>query len=170
MIMSDLTSEAVNQLVQDQLRQITDHTVRDAIAALLVAPSYQTRLWFDGSPEESCWSVAEHQESNTLYIYSEVGFAPASPWGIVSISDRWMGMDSNWFGSLERAFYDSFAAMLLPIWRVIKRDTTDEHKIIASDLSDDDARNLIARLNAEQGLQPNTGTIYAIEPRSKKWW
>src|SRR5258708_29206077 len=107
--MPDLTTEEVNLMVQQQLEQINDLTARDALTALLVSPSCLDGKWDYGTPGETlpCWSVALHEKSKTLFVYSEYGFGLSSPWGIVFASTLEMGMDTSWFYTLESAFYES---------------------------------------------------------------
>jgi hypothetical protein len=49
--------------------------------------------------------VLEHTESNTGIAYSEGGFGPHDPWGLVSLSGDHMGvgMDASWYTTLESA-------------------------------------------------------------------
>jgi hypothetical protein len=68
--------------------------------------------WDHGEPGDtySCWSVLEHHASNTAIAYCEQGFGPTYPWGLLFIRDHLsMGMDSQWFTSLEDAVRESMA-------------------------------------------------------------
>jgi len=159
-------TEQVKQLVKAQLDSIEDEVVRAAIEQLLVEPFYQERYWTSGSETFTCWVVADDTESNTYYVYCEEDLGFPSDWGIVLASSLELGMDSNWFRTLERTFYDSFAAAALLIWNVVKWNVTGKDRIIASSLTDTEAYDLSAKLNAENDNQP----IYAVEPRTKTWW
>jgi hypothetical protein len=77
----------------------------------LVAPHYHQRDWDYGQQGERypCWTVAEHPASKTAIVFSDYGFGPRMPWGLVWMTDTWFGMDSGWFETLEAAFRDSFA-------------------------------------------------------------
>ncbi|MBI1256459.1 MAG: hypothetical protein GC204_03220 [Chloroflexi bacterium] len=157
----------VKELVIEQLASIEDEIVRAAIERLLIEPFSQDRYWFPGSETFVCWVVADDPESDTYYVYCEDDFGLPSVWGIVLTSTLELGMDSNWFGTLERAFYDSFASMPLAIWNVVKFNTPEKDRIIASSLTNTQASELIAKLNAEQNLPPNIWSIYSVEPRTK---
>jgi hypothetical protein len=68
--------------------------------------------------------VLQDPQSGGEIACCEYGFGPRCPWGLVSSADeehrRHMGMDSGWFTTFLDAFFDSFACVELPIWRVIK--------------------------------------------------
>ncbi len=165
------SAEEMSSIVKRELERISDSIVLEALQHLCVVPSCHERRW-DYGPGLSyqCWSVAEHEESNTLYIYCEEGFGPLIPWGIVSLSGTEMGMDSNWFETLERAFYDSFAADPLPIWNVVKRNTADNERLVATSLRGDEAWALRSKLNVNRGSSSNGSLIFDVEPRTQKWW
>jgi hypothetical protein len=162
--------EEMTALVESQMQQITDPVVHDALKALLVKPFLQQRKWDYDEITYACWVVADDPESDTRFVYCEEGFGPIITWGIVSMSGHEMGMDSGWFKSLEIAFYDSWASDSLPIWNVIKRDVSDDERIIARSLTHDDAFAFLNELNAEQGIPAGRWLVYAIEPRTQKWW
>lgn len=163
------TVEAMKALVASQMQQITDPVVHDALKALLIEPFLQDRKWFYGnSPDDPvfpCWVVADDPANDTRYVYCEEGFGPKIPWGIVFISGLEMGMDSGWFDTLERAFYDSFACGDLPIWNVIKRDVAPEEQLVAHSLNMDDAYKLLEKLKAEQGISKYGHSPYSVEHR-----
>ena len=162
--------EEMKALVESHMEHITDSVVYDALKSLLVEPFLQERKWDYDDITYTCWVVADDPKSDTRYAYCEEGFGPVIPWGILSISGHEMGMDSSWFQSLERAFYDSCASAPLPIWNVVKRSTNDAERIVATSLTADDADVLLNKLNAEQGIPSGWWRIYAIEPRTQKWW
>ncbi len=164
------TAEQINSLMESQMQEITDPVVHDALKSLLVKPFLQARKWDNDDISYACWVVADDPKSNTRYVYCEEAFGPVIPWGIVSISGFEMGMDSGWFQSLERAFYDSFASFPLPIWNVVKRDSSGEDGIAARSLTFDEADALLNKLNAEQNIPTGYWITYAIEPRTQKWW
>jgi hypothetical protein len=55
--------------------------------------------------------VLEHTPSGTGVAYSEQGFGPRYPWGLLWISGKYlsMGMADAWYDSLEDAVRESFA-------------------------------------------------------------
>ena len=71
------------------------------------------------------WAILNDSNSNTGIAYCESGFGPRAPWGLVWLGDSEdkrmsMGMDSGWFSTFLDAYFESFAATELPIWRVFK--------------------------------------------------
>ena len=109
--MIERTPDEIQQLVEAELLRIHDTRVRDALQALLVSPRCHQRDWDYGQEGErySCWTVAEHPASETAIVFSDYGFGPSMPWGLVWMKDTWFGMDSGWFETLEEAFRDSMA-------------------------------------------------------------
>ena len=69
-----------------------------------------------------CWMVLNDVGHSAEITYCEFGFGPKCPWGLVSSGatpkDQSMGMDSGWFTSFLGAFFESYASIELPIWRV----------------------------------------------------
>ena len=111
MVVRDGTQIA--RLVRNELECITDERVRETISRLLVEPRCELRSW-DYGPEGvayPCWIVLEHAPSNTGIAFCDTGFGPMSPWGLLFLrgQDLSMGMDSQWYNSLEDAFRQSMA-------------------------------------------------------------
>ena len=108
-----LSRADVEALVAAELRAIRDPAVLPALRALLITPYVVRREWDYGEPNDAfdCWTIAEHRPSNTGIAYSDQGFGPEDPWGLVGLSGPWMGigMDSAWFPRLEIAFKESMA-------------------------------------------------------------
>jgi hypothetical protein len=113
-----LESIDIERLVRRELDRIGDPRVVDAITALLVSPRCEQRTWDYGPSEQTypCWIVLEHLRSNTAIAYSDQGFGPGSPWGLLWLAGEHssMGMDSGWFTSLEDAFRGSMACDFPP--------------------------------------------------------
>lgn len=122
--MSEVTASEVAQLVALELDFIEDSLVRDALRALLIGPKLHHREWEYGHDGEHypCWTVVAFKDADEGIAYSQHGHGPNSPWGLVSFSDIWFGMDSAWFSRLEDAFVSSHAASLLSIWNVVGPD------------------------------------------------
>ena len=81
--------------------------------------------WEYGAPGEQfpCCVVLAELKSSGAIVYCEDGFGPRNPWGLISLRTdepkyMSMGMDSGWFPTLMDAFFESWAATDLPIWRV----------------------------------------------------
>jgi len=69
--------------------------------------------------------VLVHPASNTGIAYSEFGFGPRTPWGLLFLEGTEhmsMGMDSGWFSHFLDAYFDSKAVTELPIWRVFQNE------------------------------------------------
>jgi hypothetical protein len=107
----ELDAPAVAALVDAQLDTMSDSAVAELVTRLRVPPRCEMRPWAYGRPHEHpCWIVLEHPRSNTGIAYCADGFGPATPWGLVWLSQhRSMGDDSCWFPSLEEALRDSRA-------------------------------------------------------------
>src|SRR6266478_5665200 len=103
----------IEALVAQQITLISQPDLVQAIRGLLVPPRCEHRPWGYGAPGQTypCWIVAEHRPSNTAIAFCESGFGPSSPWGLLLLSGSHLslGMDSQWFISLEQAFRDSMA-------------------------------------------------------------
>ena len=101
----------VARLVEKELASIADAGLVQRARELLVVPYSVTRDWNYGESDEAyvCWTVLENPKHNIGIAYCEQGFGPIHPWGLVFLSGPHMdmGMDSEWFGSFERALRDS---------------------------------------------------------------
>jgi hypothetical protein len=122
--MTALDVDRVAELACGEVERIGDSIVREELRARLRTPVLHEREWDYGLPEDrfACWTVVEDESSDTAIVYSEFGFGPHSPWGLVSVSNLSFGMDSGWFRRLEDAFVDSFMACPLPIWDLVAPD------------------------------------------------
>jgi len=108
-----LSREFVQHLVTAELSQIRDGRAIARIRELIVTPYAVEREWDYGAPGETytCWTVLEHQPSNTGIAYCAEGFGPGNPWGLVFLTGPWIstGMDSAWYPTLDEAMKDSMA-------------------------------------------------------------
>lgn len=107
---------AVAARVAAELEMIADPGVAAALRELLVPPRACLLDWDYGhkhpefrDPRYPGFIVAEHPDSDTAIAFSEYGFGPRCPWGLVFLSKPGFGMDSGWFTDLEAAFRDSMA-------------------------------------------------------------
>jgi len=107
------TAADVRSIVEAEIAKITQPDLVSRIRELLVAVRCEYRAWDYGGPDEKypCWIFAEHSESNTAFAFTQHGFGPSSPWGLLFITGDHlsMGMDSGWFISLEDLFRESMA-------------------------------------------------------------
>jgi hypothetical protein len=95
----------ISKLVGCELVGIQDGELAACIQQHLVAPYVVSGRWQYGAPGKTypCWVVLKDSESGTAVVFSEFGFAPAYPWGIMVLADLRMGMDCDWHVSLEQA-------------------------------------------------------------------
>lgn len=120
-----VTAEKLERLIYEALSLVSEPRVVEHIRTLLIEPTMRMRRWDYGEPDTyyECWDVLE--ESGGLGIaYSERGFGPACPWGLVRVTgtdgELSIGMDCAWYPSFMEAYFES-AASEVPIWRVFKQ-------------------------------------------------
>ena len=125
-----IDADALKALINGELEHLSDARVREHIRGLLVEPEVVLRHWDYGQAGEQypCWAVLNHPASNTGIAYCESGFGPRNPCGLVGLGDRSIGMDSGWFPTFLEAYFDSFAATDLSIWRVFKVGLTGDRE------------------------------------------
>jgi hypothetical protein len=111
-------------LIEGELAIVRDSRVVAHIRGMLVEPYQLLRSWDYGQPGQQypCWMVLNDIHSGAEIGYCEHGFGPGCPWGLVSSSPDYpnMGMDSGWYRTFLDAFFESFAVVELPIWKVFK--------------------------------------------------
>ena len=102
-------------LIKTQLEAIEQQELIACIKNRLIAPRLEKRAWDYGEPGATfpCWICVEDPPTNTCIAYCEQGFGPTSPWGLLFLEGKFssIGMDSQWYLSLEEAARDS------PFWR-----------------------------------------------------
>lgn len=106
------TAPDIERLVGAELEEIADLRVLTLIRSLLVTPPvWHERDWDYGEDDERypCWTVAEHPFSGQAIVFSDDGFGPEFPWGLVPMKDTWFGMDCDWSRTLQQAFLKSCA-------------------------------------------------------------
>jgi len=130
----------LQELIERELVQVTDARVVAHICGLLVEPKLMMRDWAYGEPGQQypCWTVFEHDASDTTIVYCESGFGPRCPWGLVWSGDEKrkyfpMGMDSGWYPRFLDAYFESFAATELPIWRVFRTDASGTRELLTEE-------------------------------------
>jgi len=123
-----ISSRQLTALIEQELTTIDDTRVIDLIRSLLIEPKKEPRAWeWDKlQPKYLCWSVLEDRKHDTGIAYSEFGFGPENPWGLVFINgpkgELTFGQDPGWCKSFLDAFFESRIPTTLPIWRVYKRN------------------------------------------------
>ena len=121
------TISNIKSLIKEQISRIKDPLVKTALEEALIEPTDDLREWDYSTTGElfECWNIVIDKTRNTSIVYSEFGFGPKNPWGIVSAADKYFGTDSDWFDNLKDCFLETFIAADLPIWhREISRYST----------------------------------------------
>lgn len=111
-----MDESTVRSLVSEEMTKISDEKLKRALNDYLMAPRACLLDWDYGhihtefpEPRYPSFIVAEFPESGTGIAYSEYGFGPRYPWGLIWLKQLRYGMDSGWFASLEAAFRESMA-------------------------------------------------------------
>jgi hypothetical protein len=103
-----VTSEQIQSLVEIEIAGLRDDRVGSRIRGLLIEPQIKLLDWDYGKLGQTypCWSVLNHEKANVGIVYSEFGFGPRRPWGLVWLSGAHvsMGMESGWFDTFMDAF------------------------------------------------------------------
>ena len=101
----------LEKLIEEEINKISQEELVSTIQDHKVAIRVENREWDYSNTykEYPCYIVLEDKKSNTAIAYCENGFGPAYPWGLLFIEGEYMsmGMDANWFCSLEEAVRDS---------------------------------------------------------------
>ncbi len=105
-----LDTAAVAARVSEELAQIADKHLANALGRYIIRPRSCSLQW-DYGPEEQYpgFVVAEFHESETGIAYSDFGFGPSQPWILIGLRQPAFGMDSSAFTKLEGAFRESRA-------------------------------------------------------------
>lgn len=127
----------IRDLINKELLLIKDPIVKSGLESILVEPTIHLRDWDYGVKGEQfeCWTIAVDILCDTSIVYSDFGFGPKRPWGLVLTSKPWIGMDSGWFDNLKDCFLESCFAGNLPIWCVEKRTDSGALIIVEKDLT-----------------------------------
>jgi hypothetical protein len=100
------SSAEVKQIVGEPVAPIADADLRDAAARVLIEPMLRDVPWDYGKERETfpCWIVGDLRPSLPYLIaHCDHGFGPEEPIGIIDADLSSMGMDAQWFKSLEGA-------------------------------------------------------------------
>ena len=106
----DAERARVRSLVVSQVDRIKDRGTREQLQECLAEPRPQTLQWAYGGGLETyqCWVVAGFAPSGSGIGYSEQGFGPRTPWGLIWLDREDCGQDCSWFTTLHEAYLDSF--------------------------------------------------------------
>jgi hypothetical protein len=147
--------EEVSAEIDAEVGKLRDRRVVTEIQALLVTPPTPIRLsWDYGAPGEAFdgWLVFRDPTERTGIAYCSQGFGPRTPWGLVFMNEPFpsIGMDCGWFPRFLDAYFDSFSATALPIWRVARRNKdTSVRTLITDELSWREAWTVVERMRKE---------------------
>jgi hypothetical protein len=154
-----MSADDISKIVETELTKLSSPEIADAIRPLLVPPKHHLRL-FEYSPTHErfeCWTILEHPPSDTGIAFSNFGFGPKLPWGLIGLSpghDHY-GMDSGWFTSLEDAFCDTWASDNLRIWNLIEEHADGKINVLASRLTGSEAMARLAPLQLQLPDKPD---------------
>lgn len=126
-----INESKLKQLIEKELSSLSDDRVIRHVRSMLIEPKMRLRHWDWGEPgtRYQCWDILEEQGGLGI-AYSEYGFGPKCPWGLVRVSgmtDEYslnIGMDCAWYPKLLDAYFES-AAEELDIWRVFKKSADE---------------------------------------------
>jgi hypothetical protein len=99
----------VRDLVEAELSRVGNAGEVRGIDAFLLDPRMEMRFWDWGeTPREyPVWVVAESSRYDYGIVFSDYGFAPDRPWGLVFLSRRNFDADYCWYSTLPDAYRDS---------------------------------------------------------------
>ncbi|MGD0940862.1 MAG: hypothetical protein ABR905_14240 [Terracidiphilus sp.] len=105
----DRTTDEVRFLVEAELRKIANASIVQGLQTFLVEPRIEMRTWEWGKPlaDYPVWIVAESSRYDYGIVFSDYGFAPGHPWGLVFLSHNEFNADYCWYPTLEDAYKDS---------------------------------------------------------------
>lgn len=113
---------------------------------LEIEPEVGKLQWDYGNEIFECFIVFKDIHTNTGIVYSEFGFGPQNPWGLVFLSKMRSGADSGWFNNLFDCFMDTKVAGDLPIWILSKTGSDGDMTVIQKGMTIDQAFSMRDRL------------------------
>jgi hypothetical protein len=108
-LVPDRTADEIRLLVEDAMGKIRDSIIVEGLATFLVPPRAEMRTWDWQKPHAKypVWVVAESSRYDYGIVFSDYGFAPEHPWGLVFSSHDNFDADYCWYPSLEEAYKES---------------------------------------------------------------
>ena len=105
----DRTPEEIRLLVEGAIGEIRDSLIAEGLRTFLIPPRQQMRTWDWQKPyvKYPVWMVAESSQYDYGIVFSDYGFAPEHPWGLVFPSHDNFDADYGWLPTLEEAYRDS---------------------------------------------------------------
>jgi len=113
---------------------------------LEVEPEVGKIKWDYGIEVFECFVVFKDIHTDTGIVYSESGFGPKNPWGLVFLSKMRSGMDSSWFSNLFDCFMETVAAGNLPIWILSRKSANGDIEVIEEKVTIDEAFSMREKL------------------------
>ena len=160
--------------IEKEITHLDDHRVADYLRNQLLPPFVISRRWDYGQSDDHypCWTVLRNKKYDTDIVYSEHGFGPRLPWGLVfsDAEEGHMGMDSSWHIGFLDACFDSRVVIDLPIWKVFERDQDGELSIISNEGTWDDTWKLVIELrekNADRKYDCDN-SIYSLRDEARR--
>ena len=107
--MPDRSANEMRDLVEAELSGTAGAVFARGIQTFLVEPRMEMRFWDWGetSRDYPVWVVAESSRYDYGIVFSDYGFAPDRPWGLVFLSHRNFGADYCWCPTLVNAYSES---------------------------------------------------------------
>jgi len=104
-----MNSLKITQLVENEIAKIDQLELIEVIQNHRTTPRVESREWNYGYASYDCWILIENSKLNCAIAFCESGFDPESPFGVLAAhrGDLSMGMDSEWYLSLEDAVRNS---------------------------------------------------------------
>src|SRR6185369_1801557 len=95
----------VAELASTEIAQLPPGRYRSSLGELRVPPWLEMRGWGYGdvAKEYPCWVVAAQPVYELVLVYSESGFGPTYPWGVLDAGSTSLGTDAAWFTRLAEA-------------------------------------------------------------------
>jgi hypothetical protein len=105
----DRTADEVRVDVDREVQKIDDASLLQGIKTFLITPRVEMRTWgWEKIPADyPVWIIAESSRYDYGIAFSDYGFAPEHPWGLVFLSHRNFDADYCWYSTLEDAYKDS---------------------------------------------------------------
>ena len=106
---SDRMADEVRLLVEAGALEIANASIVQGIQTFLVEPRLEMRIWGWGETpaDYPVWIIAESSRYDYGIAFSDYGFAPERPWGLVFLSHRDFDADYCWYPTLEQAYKES---------------------------------------------------------------
>jgi hypothetical protein len=103
------TIEEIQLLTENELRKIASPHIVEGLRAFLIEPRLEMRSWDWHKPmaDYTVWIVTESRQYDYGIAFSDYGFAPERPWGLIFLSHSNFDADYCWCPTLEEAYKES---------------------------------------------------------------